>query len=325
MKQITKEKLKEVVDANSKTIKGIKDDKLNHIYNMRYLEFTDKFGTQKFKTRVYGVYDEIAKDIIRNNKLYRFYKGAVNKAVKNNPNESELKIRRYYLNKLDRAEIEATLQMALSSEVECRFYSDINLQGLIEESATEGVEIPDVGLLFKLNRRYYIQLRYDKDIIAELGKEAQATEYCSQKPLDTRAKATDDEIVLEIKGPEEPKYYPLVDIKKEKHYTEKEISEAFDKLTDKLEIYRYLKPQKRYYIMEYQKGYPEYEKHYNKIKEAVKNMGQMYEGFGSLYSPNFESMQIIKNSLEEIKNILRGNEGVRLINEVMKEVEWKWK
>lgn len=318
MKQITKEKLKEVVDANSKTIKGIKDDKLNHIYNMRYLEFTDKFGTQKFKNRVYGVYDEIAKDIIRNNKLYRFYKGAVNKAIKKNPNESELKIRRYYLNKLDRAEIEATLLRALSSEVECRFYSDINLQGLIEESATEGVEIPDVGLLFKLNRKYYIQIRYDKDIIAELGKEAQATEFCSQKPLDTRVKATDDEIVLEIKGPEEPKYYPLVDIKKEKHYTEKEISEAFNKLPDKLEIYRYLIPRKQFYIMEYQKGYPEYEKHYNKIKEAVKNIGQMYEGFGSLYSPNFESMQTIKKSLEEIKNILRGNEGVRLINEVMK-------
>lgn len=323
MKQITKEKLKELFDENRKTIKALEDDKLNFIDardKIRYLEFTARFGTQKFKNRVYSVYDEVAKDIIRNNHLYKFYKGAVNEAIKKNPKESELTIRRYYLNMLDTTKIEKRLQMALSSEVECRFYSDINLQGLIEESATDGAEIHGAGLLFKLNRKYYIQPKYDNDIIIVLGREAQNVEQMKDFPLEKRARVTDNEVILEVKRKGESQYTTVVYIEKEKHYTEAEISEAFDKVTNTLEIYRYLKPQKRYYIMEYQKGYPEYEKYYNKIKETVKNIGQIYEGYGNIYNPNYESMQAIKNSLEEIDNILRGNDGVRLINEMMKEV-----
>lgn len=323
MKQIKKEKLKELFDENRKTIKALEDDKLRFIDardRIRYLEFTDRFGTQKFKNRVYSVYDEVAKDFIRNTNLYKFYKGAVNEAIKKNPNESELKIRRYYLNMLDPAKIEKTLQMALSSEVECRFYSDINLQGLIEESATDGSEIHGVGLLFKLNRKYYIQPKYDNDIIIVLGREVGKQGQFTDFPLDKRVRVTDEEVILEVKRKGESKYTTVVYIEKEPHYTESEISQKFDKITDTLEIYRYLKPQKRYYIMEYQKGYPEYEKYYNKIKETVKNIGQIYEGYGNIYSPNYESMQTIKNSIEELDNILRGNEGVRLINEVMKEV-----
>lgn len=322
MKQITKEKLKDLLEENRQTLKAIEDNKLNYIYakdKLRYLEFADKCGTQKFKNRVYGVYDNVARDFIRNKELYRFYKQAVNEAISKNPNTSELEIRRYYLNMLDTKQINQRIQMALNFEIESKYYSYINLQGLIEESATDGAEIPGVGLLFKLNRKYYLQPKYDNDIIVVLGSEARNKELNSGFKLEKRAKATDNEVVLEIKRKDEPEYRTIVNIKKEKHYTEQEISEAFDKLTDKLEIYRYLKPQKRYYIMEYQKGYPEYEKYYNKIKEIVKNIGQIYEGYGNIYSPNYESMQTIKNTLEEIDNILRGNEGVRLINEVMKE------
>lgn len=320
MKPITKEKLKELFDENSKTIKALEDDKLKFIATqdkIRYLDFTDRFGTQKFKYRVYSVYDEVAKDFIRNNNLYKFYKGAVNEAIKKNPKESELKIRRYYLNMLDTTKIEKNLQMALSSEVESRFYTDINLQGLIEESATDGSEIHGVGLLFKLNRKYYIQPKYDKDIIIVLGKEKQYVEKFKDFPLEKKVTITDNEVLLEVIKKGYLDYTTVVRIKKEKHYTEEEISEAFDKLADKLKIYRYLILQKRYYIMEYQKGYQEYEKHYNKIKETVKNIGTMYEGYGNLYSPNSESMKTIYDELDAMVNILRGNDGVRLINETM--------
>lgn len=326
MKPITKEKLKELFDENRKTLKAIENDKLNFIYatdKLRYLDFADKCGTQKFKNRVYSVYDEVAKDFIRNNNLYKFYKGAINEAIKKNPKESELTIRRYYLNMLDTTKIEKTLQMALSSEVECRFYSDINLQGLIEESATDGAEIHGVGLLFKLNRKYYIQPKYDNDIIIVLGKEKQYVEKFKDFPLEKKVTITDNEVLLEVMKKGYLDYTTVVNIKKEKHYTEEEISEAFDKLADKLKIYRYLILQKRYYIMGYEKGYLEYEKHYNKIKEAVTNIGTMYEGYGNLYSPNNESMQTIYDSLDAMVNILRGNEEVRLINKMMREVDKK--
>lgn len=308
MKEIPRNKLKEIKEENKLTFENIKENgtaKLSLSCQYKCLDFAISYGTKGFQNKLLKIYDNKVEYLMHDKVLYKEYKKQIQLLE---TSKNRLDIRESTLNQLDKT---GRLKQGASAN----FYYQTDLRSIIKELATEYQIIQGVGLLFKMNRQYYLQPTQDPRYIITLGNDEHYKSIARGRKQEVISKVTHKEVRLMIRteGTNE-EYKIIVNIKKYKKVNYEVLTKALEGLakTNRLaeRHYRTLD----YFKELYEEDYTKYSRLCAELGNEVQGITNLYEGFQNPYNNAYIKMKKIKELAEQIREITQPTSTIEVIN-----------
>lgn len=308
MKEIPRNKLKEIKEENKLTFENIKENgtaKLSLSCQYKCLDFAISYGTKGFQNKLLKIYDNKVEYLMHDKVLYKEYKKQIQLLE---TSKNRLDIRESTLNQLDKT---GRLKQGASAN----FYYQTDLRSIIKELATEYQIIQGVGLLFKMNRQYYLQPTQDPRYIITLGNDEHYKSIARGRKQEVISKVTHKEVRLMIRtaGTNE-EYKTIVNIKKYKKVNYEVLTKALEGLakTNRLaeRHYRTLD----YFKELYEEDYTKYSRLCAELGNEVQGITNLYEGFQNPYNNAYIKMKKIQELTEQIRQITQPTSTIEVIN-----------
>ena len=290
MKITTNEKYQEILEKYPATFKILNTGgkELNYIFPamLPTVRFANEYGTKEFTDKLFAAHDKQVEYVLNDQKLYKEYKDT----VKNYGDSSHTVLgsnlyarRKYVFDTIVRREYPDLVEEA-KNEVNDRFFYQTDFKRLIQETASEFREINGIGTLFRMNRKYFILLLTNAQVVI-LDKEEELRKKADEKTLPIKKQVKKDLVRLGGKRKNEVGYFPLVSVKKDPKYSKEEI---LRKAKEKnLDFSEELYP-------EYEDAYREYEKYFNKIYDTVKDLEIISADYESPYSSSYKTIKTLE-------------------------------
>lgn len=315
MKEIPRNKLKEIKEENKLTFQNIKENstaKLSLSCQHKCLDFAVSYGTKEFQNRLFKIYDSKVEELMNNKVLYKEYKKHIqlHETTKN-----RLDIREAILTQLDKT---GRLKQGASAN----FYYQTDLRSIIKELATEYQIVQGVGLLFKMNRQYYLQLTQDPRYIITLGNDDYYKRSARGRKQEVISKLTHKEVRLmtRTEGTNE-EYKTIVNIKKYKKVNYETLTKALEELAKtNREAERYYRTLD-YFKPLYEEDYTKYSRLFEELGDEVHGITNLYEFYENPYNNAYVKMKKIKELAEQIRLITQPTTPIARIEEYVKFVK----
>lgn len=314
MKIITNEKYQEILEKYPATFKILNTgrNELKYLFPamLPTVQFANEYGTKELKDKLFAAHDKQVEYVLNDSKLYKEYKDTV-KNYGDSPHTilgSNLYARRKYIfDTIVRREYPDLVDEA-KNEVVDRFFYQTDFKRMIQESASEFREINGIGTLFRMNRKYFILLLTDAQVVI-LDKEEELRKKADEKTLPIKKQVKKDLVRLGGQRKNEVGYFPLVSVKKDPKYSKEEIlRKAKEK---KIEVSEELYPA-------YEDAYREYEKYFNKIHDTVKDLEIISEDYESPYSSSYKIIKTLEFCQSQLWDLEKQGTAIGKVAKIMR-------
>lgn len=297
MKEIPRNKLKEIKEENKLTFENIKENgtaKLSRSCQYKCLDFAISYGTKEFQNKLLKIYDSKVEYLMHDKVLYKEYKKQIQLLE---TSKNRLDIRESTLNQLDKT---GRLKQGASAN----FYYQTDLRSIIKELATEYQIIQGVGLLFKMNRQYYLQPTQDPRYIITLGNDEHYKSIARGRKQEVISKVTHKEVRLMIRteGTNE-EYKTIVNIKKYKKVNYEALTKILEELAKTNRLAERHFRTLDYFKEPYEEDYTKYSRLFEELGNEVQGITNLYECFENPYNNAYIKMKKIKELAEQIREI----------------------
>lgn len=309
MKEIPRHKLNQIKEENKLTFQNIKENstaKLSLSCQYKCLDFAISYGTKEFQNKLLKIYDNKVEYLMHDKVLYKEYKKQIQLLE---TSKNRLDIRESILKQLDNT---GRLKQGASAN----FYYQTDLRGIIKELATEYQIIQGVGLLFKMNRQYYLQLTQDPRYIITLGNDEHYKSIARGRRQEVISKLTHKEVRLmtRTEGTNE-EYKTIVNIKKYKKVNYDALTKALEELAKtNREAERYYRTLD-YFKPLYEEDYTKYSRLFEELGNEVHGITNLYEFYENPYNNAYIKIKKIKELAEQIRLITQPTTPIARIEE----------
>lgn len=285
MKITTNEKYQEILEKYPATFKILNTGgkELQYLFPamLPTVRFANEYGTKEFKDKLFAALDKQVEYVLNDPKLYKEYKETV-KNYGDSPHTilgSNLYARREYIfDTIVRRDYPDLVDEA-KDEVNDRFFYQTDFKRMIQETASEFREIIGIGTLFRMNRKYFILLLTDAQVVI-LDKEEELRKKADEKTLSIKKQVKKDSVRLSVKDASKKHYFPIVSVKKDPKHSKEDIVIKNKFVSEEL-------------YQAYEKDYQEYEKYFNKIHDIVKDLEIVYANFENPYSSSYKTIKTL--------------------------------
>lgn len=188
MKITTNEKYQEILEKYPATFKILNTggNELQYLFPaiISIVQFANEYGTKEFKDKLYLAYDKQVEQVFINPDLYKEYKETVKKynshqdtVLGRNPYARRKMV---FYNMMHR-DAKPLADIAVK-DVDDKFIYTTDFKRMIQEIASEFREINGIGTLFRMNRKYFILLLTDAQVVI-LDKEEELRKKADGKTL----------------------------------------------------------------------------------------------------------------------------------------------
>lgn len=285
MKITTNEKYQEIQEKYEGTFKILNTgrNELQYLFPAMtsIVQFANEYGTKEFKDKLYSAYDKQVERVLTGEGLYKEYKDT----VKNyNSNKKTVLGRNPYARRkmvfynMMHRDAKPLADIAVK-DVDDKFIYTTDFKRMIQETASEFREINGIGTLFRMNRKYFILLLTDAQVVI-LDKEEELRKKADEKTLSIKKQVKNDSVSLRVKDDSQKHYFPIVIVKKDPKHSKEDI--VIKNKFVSAELYQ-----------AYEKDYQEYEKYFNKIHDIVKDLEIVYANFENPYSSSYKTIKTL--------------------------------
>lgn len=290
MKITTNEKYQEILEKYEATFKILNTgrNELQYLFPAMtsIVQFANEYGTKEFKDKLYLAYDKQVEQVLTGEGLYKEYKDTVKKynshqdtVLGRNPYARRKMV---FYNMMHR-DAKPLADIAVK-DVDDKFIYTTDFKRMIQETASEFREINGIGTLFRMNRKYFILLLTDAQVVI-LDKEEELRKKADEKTLSIKKQVKKDSISLRVKDDSQKHYFTIVSVTKVPKYSEEEV---LKRATEKTKGF----PDEVYQA--YEKDYQEYEKYFNKIHDIVKGLEIVSANFENPYSSSYKTIKTLE-------------------------------
>lgn len=314
MKITTNEKYQEILEKYPATFKILNTggNELQYLFPaiISIVQFANEYGTKEFKDKLYLAYDKQVEQVFINPDLYKEYKETVKKynshqdtVLGRNPYARRKMV---FYNMMHR-DAKPLADIAVK-DVDDKFIYTTDFKRMIQEIASEFREINGIGTLFRMNRKYFILLLTDAQVVI-LDKEEELRKKADGKTLSIKKQVKKDLVRLGGQRENEVGYYPIVSVKKDPKYSKEEI---LRKAKEKnLDFSEELYP-------EYEDAYREYEKYFNKIHDTVKDLEIIYADYESPYSSSYKTIKTLEFCQSQLWDLEKQGTAISKVEKIMR-------
>ena len=285
MKITTNEKYQEILEKYEATFKILNTgrNELQYLFPAMtsIVQFANEYGTKEFKDKLYLAYDKQVEQVLTGEGLYKEYKDTVKKynshqdtVLGRNPYARRKMV---FCNMMHR-DAKPLADIAVK-DVDDKFIYTTDFKRMIQETASEFREINGIGTLFRMNRKYFILLLTDAQVVI-LDKEEELRKKADENPLLIKKQVKKDSVRLSVKDASQKHYFPIVSVKKDPKHSKEDIVIKNKFVSEEL-------------YQAYEKDYQEYEKNFNKIHDIVKDLESVSASFENPYSSSYKIIKTL--------------------------------